>query len=169
MAQCHCKIHSSCFSSLAKKDFQCVTAAAEHCPGLRHPHRLRLRAYGFHRSRHPAQDLRCPADQSGLYIYRDSFVGQALKKSLTVDGQVIGETAKGVYFHRFLAPGKHVIGTESEFSDNTLTLVTEPGKNYYLRQYIKMGAFVGGANLEQISEEQAQRDLKGCCKLAASK
>ena len=110
-----------------------------------------------------------PADKSGLYIYRDSFVGQALKKSVTVDGQVIGETAKGVYFHRFLAPGKHVIGTESEFSDNNLTLVTEPGKNYYLRQYIKMGAFVGGANLEQISEAQAQRDLKDCCKLAASK
>lgn len=110
-----------------------------------------------------------PADKSGLYIYRDSFTGQALKKSLTVDGELIGETAKGVYFHRFLAPGKHVIGTESEFSDNTLTLVTEPGKNYYLRQYIKMGAFVGGAGLEQISEAQAQRDLTDCCKLAASK
>lgn len=109
-----------------------------------------------------------PADKSGLYIYRDSFVGQALKKSVTIDGQVIGETAKGVYFHRYLAPGKHEISTESEFSDNALTLVTEPGKNYYLRQYIKMGAFVGGANLEQISEEQAQRDLKSCCKLAAS-
>lgn len=110
-----------------------------------------------------------PADQSGLYIYRDSWVGQALKKSLIVDGELIGETAKGVYFHRFLAPGKHVISTESEFSDNAITLVTEPGKNYYLRQYIRMGMFVGGANLKLMSEEQAQQALKKCCKLAASK
>ncbi len=110
-----------------------------------------------------------PADKSGLYIYRDSFVGQALKKSLTVDGELIGETAKGVYFHRFLAPGKHVISTESEFSDNAITLVTEPGKNYYLRQYIRLGVFVGGANLKLMSEEQAQQALKSCCKLAASK
>ena len=33
---------------------------------------------------------------------------------------------------------------------------TDSGKNYYIKQYIKMGVFVGGANLEQVSESEGQ-------------
>lgn len=49
------------------------------------------------------------------------------------------------------------ISTESEFSPNDLLLDTEVGKNYYVRQYIKMGVFVGGAGLEKVSEDEGQR------------
>lgn len=109
-----------------------------------------------------------PADQAGLYIYRDSFAGKALKKSVSVDGKIIGETANKVYFHQFLSPGVHTIGTESEFSDNLIKLNADAGKNYYVRQYIKMGAFVGGAGLEIVPEAIGQADVQKC-ELAASK
>jgi hypothetical protein len=33
------------------------------------------------------------------------------------------------------------------------------GKNYFVRQFIKMGMFVGGAGVEQISEEQGKKDV----------
>ena len=33
------------------------------------------------------------------------------------------------------------------------------GKNYFIRQFIKMGVFVGGAGLEEISEEQGKTDV----------
>ena len=50
----------------------------------------------------------------------------------------------------------HTIATESEFSPNELTLATEAGKNYFVRQYMKMGVFVGGAGLETVDEVQGK-------------
>lgn len=35
----------------------------------------------------------------------------------------------------------------------------EAGKNYFVRQSIKTGAFVGGANLKEVSDEQGKADV----------
>lgn len=97
---------------------------------------------------------------AGVYIYRNSFVGKALKKDVWIDGKCIGESAPDVFFYTELEGGKtHKIDTESEFSPNTLELMFEPGKHYFIRQFIKMGVFVGGAGLEQIPEEQGKKDV----------
>lgn len=95
--------------------------------------------------------------QSGLYVFRDNSFGGALKKSLWVDGECLGESAPYVFFLTQVEGDKeHTISTESEFSPNDFTFYAEEGKNYYLRQYIKLGVFVGGANVEQVSEAKAQ-------------
>ena len=97
---------------------------------------------------------------AGVYIYRDSFVGKALKKDIWIDGKCVGERAPDVFFRTEVEGGKtHKIDTESEFSPNTLELMFESGKNYFIRQFIKMGVFVGGAGLEQIPEEQGKKDV----------
>ncbi|PTS86762.1 hypothetical protein DBR00_01575 [Pseudomonas sp. HMWF032] len=98
-------------------------------------------------------------DKAGLYIFRDSMLGSGLKKTVKINDQVIGETAINTYFYREIAPGTHVLSTESEFGDNTLTLNAVAGKTYYIRQYIKMGLFVGGANLEQVSEAEGRKGV----------
>jgi len=103
-----------------------------------------------------------PADQAGLYIYRDNFAGKALKKSVTLDGKLIGETANRVYFYKLVNAGSHTIGTESEFSDNVINLVAVGGKNYYIRQSIKIGVFVGGASLAVVPEAVGQAHLQKC-------
>ncbi|MDP3978592.1 MAG: DUF2846 domain-containing protein [Pseudomonas sp.] len=103
-----------------------------------------------------------PADKAGLYIYRDSFAGQALKKTVKIDGEVIGETANRTYFYRLVNPGNRVIATESEFSDNAIDLLAVAGQNHYVRQSIKMGVFVGGAKLQVIPEATAQAHLQKC-------
>lgn len=103
-----------------------------------------------------------PADQAGLYVYRDSFVGKGLKKTIKIDGEVIGETADRTYFYRLISPGNHVIATESEFSDNSINLQAIAGRNHYVRQSIKMGVFVGGAKLEVVPETTAQAHLQQC-------
>jgi len=51
----------------------------------------------------------------------------------------------------------HKIETESEFSPNTLELVVEAGKNYFIRQFIKMGVLSGGSDLEKMPEDQGQK------------
>lgn len=99
-----------------------------------------------------------PSDgKAGLYVYRDSFVGQALKKDIYVNGECLGESASDVFFYKEVEGNKqHKIETESEFSPNALEVFMDTGKNYFIRQFIKLGAFVGGADLEQIPEEKAK-------------
>lgn len=99
---------------------------------------------------------------AGLYIYRDSILGAALKKDILVDDKCIGESAPKVFFYEDVKGNQeHKISTESEFSPNELLLKVESGKNYFIRQYIKMGAFVGGANLEIIGEEEGKKAIAG--------
>ena len=94
---------------------------------------------------------------SGLYIYRDSFVGQALKKDIWIDGKCIGESAPDVFFYEEVKGGEqHIISTESEFSPNDLTINTIAGTNYFINQYIKIGVFVGGAGLELVDEAKGK-------------
>jgi len=94
--------------------------------------------------------------QAGLYVYRDSAFGAALKKDVWVDGKCLGESAPNVFFFTEVAPGNRKVSTESEFSPNDLAILVEAGKNYFVRQFIKMGVFVGGAGLETVPEEQGR-------------
>lgn len=112
------------------------------------------------------------ADKAGIYVYRsNSPVGAALKKNIWINDECIGETAKGVFFyHEVEGDLEHKISTESEFSPNDLFVKTESGKLYFIEQYIKMGVFVGGANLRKKDEETGKKELselmmaqKGSC------
>lgn len=98
---------------------------------------------------------------AGLYIYRDSMLGSALKKDVWVNDNCVGETAPKVFFYTEVEGGKkHKLSTESEFSPNDLFLETEAGKHYFVEQYIKMGVMVGGANLELVSEDNGKKAIK---------
>lgn len=93
------------------------------------------------------------AGKAAVYIFRDSFLGAGLKKDVWINGYCVGETAAHTFFH-VEVPGNatHHIATESEFSPNVLQLYMYAGQRYFIRQYIKMGVFVGGANLELVDE-----------------
>lgn len=98
---------------------------------------------------------------SGLYIYRNSFLGGALKKDVYINGKCLGQTAPDVFFYEEVKGNKeYKISTESEiFGDNDIALKAESGKNYFIRQYIKPGLVVGGADLELVSEQQGKKDV----------
>ena len=104
----------------------------------------------------PAQNV------AGLYIYRNSNLGGALKKSIYIDGELIGETGPMTYFFREITPGEHRLSTESEFSNNDLSINAVGGQNLFVRQYIKLGLFVGGANLELVPAEQGKQGVLEC-------
>lgn len=98
-----------------------------------------------------------PEGKAGLYIYRDSVLGSALKKDVWVDDECIGETSPHMFFYHVVEGDKeHKLSTESEFSPNDLLITTKSGENYFFEQYIKMGMFVGGANIEQVTEEKGK-------------
>ncbi|HLP97811.1 MAG TPA: DUF2846 domain-containing protein [Sideroxyarcus sp.] len=102
------------------------------------------------------------AKMAGVYIYRNSSFGGAIKKAVKIDNVVIGETAKYTYFHKEVSPGAHVLATQSEFGDNVLNFTAEEGKNYYFRQYMKLGAFVAGSGLEAVSEADRRAGVLEC-------
>jgi len=102
------------------------------------------------------------ANMAGVYIYRNSFVGKALTKALYIDGVKIGETANAVYFHREVKPGEHTLTTQAEFGDNSVKFNAAAGKNYFFRQYIKMGTFKGSAGIEAVSEEDGKQNVLQC-------
>lgn len=119
-----------------------------------------------------AKSFSPPTDgNAGLYIYRSSGVGAQLKKDIWIDNKCIGESAPNVFFYeKVKGNAEHKISTESEFSPNDLLLKTESGKNYFIKQYIKVGVFIGGAGLELIDEEEGKKDVselemavKGIC------
>ena len=109
-----------------------------------------------------AKEFNPPSEgTAGLYVYRSGSFGGALKKDVWVDGKCIGETAPNVFFYEEVQGDKeHKVSTESEFSPNELLVQTESGKHYFIRQYIKMGLFVGGAGLELVDEMEGKKAVK---------
>lgn len=119
-----------------------------------------------------AKQFNSPSEgNAGLYLYRSSGLGTALKKDLWVDGKCIGESAPNIFFYEEVkGNSEHKISTESEFSPNDLLITTESGKNYFIKQYMKPGVFVGGANIELVDEKEGKEDVselgmakKGIC------
>lgn len=109
-----------------------------------------------------AKQLRAPINGNAvIYVYRsNNVVGSALKKDVWVDGECLGETARGIFFYKEVSGNQeHTISTESEFSPNHLKFKTEAGKNYFVQQYIKPGVFVGGANLKLVDDVQGQKAI----------
>jgi len=110
-----------------------------------------------------AKEFNLPSDDhAGFYIYRKkTLAGAALKKDVWIDEKCIGETAQGVFFFEEIAGNKDItVSTESEFSPNNLVINAENGKNYFIEQYIKMGLFVGGANLKQVNEDEGKKEIQ---------
>ena len=98
---------------------------------------------------------------ANLYIYRATKVGQGLKKDIWLNDDCVGETANNMFFFKeIMGEGaEHKLSTESEFSANHLLLKAESGKSYFVEQYIKMGVFVGGANLRLVDETTAKNKI----------
>ncbi len=105
-----------------------------------------------------AKEFNPPSEgHAGLYIFRVAGVGTALKKDVWVDDKCIGETAQDVFFYEEVTGGElHKVSTESEFSPNILEVKTESGEHYFIKQYIKLGVFVGGAKLELVDDEKGR-------------
>jgi len=100
-------------------------------------------------------------DKSVIYIYRAGGFGGAIKIPVQLDGHVIGSTAPDVYFRVVTDAGNHKIVAQASY-DATLSLVTEPGKVYFVDQEAKWGVLYAGAGLEQVNESDGRAGVAKC-------
>lgn len=104
-----------------------------------------------------------PQGYAGLYLIREKqFKGSALEKRLYIDGRYIGKTMSGTFFYRLLRPGMHTVLTHSQLSNIGFKGIFDEGKNYFYSQDMTFGFFVGGSELNPITEEQAKKLLINC-------
>jgi len=98
---------------------------------------------------------------AGVYVYRSSYYGKLLPKDIWVDEKCLG-TSEGytMFYTQVLSNQEYTITTQSEFSPNSLKVFMEARKNYFIRQYIKPGIFILGANLEVVDELEAKETIK---------
>jgi Protein of unknown function (DUF2846) len=100
-------------------------------------------------------------DKSTIYVYRNESFGSAIVMTVSLNGKVAGQTGPQTYFVWEVDPGSHEIASHTE-NVSTLKLTTEPGKNYYVWQEVKMGAFMARSLLQQVDEETGRKGVLEC-------
>lgn len=109
-----------------------------------------------------AKSFVTPSDgTSNIYIYRDESMGAAIKMPLLLDGVSVGDTAAHTYLLKQVGPGKHTVVSKTE-NDASLDIDVAAGKNYYVWQEVKMGAFAARSALHLVEESKGQKAVKSC-------
>lgn len=106
-----------------------------------------------------AKDFRPGPDESAIYLIRDQSVAANTLIPVSIDGRAAGETAEQTYFFWVVPPGDHRLASHGE-SPAALTLSTEAGKVYFVRQEIRLGAWEPRISLQLVDEEQGRRGLR---------
>lgn len=94
-------------------------------------------------------------DRACIYIYRNETVGTAIRMTIDLDGQRLGETAIKTFLYKEVVPGKHTIVSHAS-NDDSITFDTVAGKSYYVWQKIKLAYPYAGANLQLVEEVEGK-------------
>lgn len=98
-----------------------------------------------------AKEFTPAPERAALYIYRSESFGGAIPMTVTVNGKAIGQTAAKTFFLLNVVPGKYTVESHAENVSN-LSLTTEPSKNYFIWQEVKMGMWMARSLLQQVDE-----------------
>lgn len=110
-----------------------------------------------------SKQFEVPADKSGIYLYRNENFGGAIAMTVALNGRVAGQTGPKTYFHWVVEPGQHEISSITE-NTSTLVLNTEPGRNYYIWQEVKMGLWTARSLLQEVDAATGQAGVLECKK-----
>lgn len=100
-------------------------------------------------------------EKANLYIYRNEFIGGAVRMEVEIDGKKVGQTGPKTYFALQVLPGDHTIVSKAE-NDSTLSVTTEAGKNYFVWQEVKMGILYARNKLQLVDEAAGKAGVAEC-------
>lgn len=104
-------------------------------------------------------------DKALIYLYRNEVFGAAIPISVSLDGQMAGQTGSKTFFLWEVSPGRHQLSSHAE-NVSTVEIDAAPGKNYYVWQEIKMGLFMARSQLHQVDEATGRAGVMECKLLA---
>jgi hypothetical protein len=94
-----------------------------------------------------------------VHFYRErAYVGSVRKMPIFVDEVKIADLVNGRYFTTKLDPGKHVFRCQTR--TEAISVVMEPGTEYYLRAEIIQGFTKNHWRLVQMSNPQGEADIQ---------
>lgn len=108
-----------------------------------------------------------PESKASIYIYRNETMGAAIPIGVVVNGVSLGQTAAKTYFMVNVPPGSYVVESHAE-RISRLPLSVAKGKNYFVWQEVKMGMWMAGSLLQQVTDEVGQAGVRESKLIASS-
>ncbi|MHB8481290.1 MAG: DUF2846 domain-containing protein [Nitrospiria bacterium] len=100
-------------------------------------------------------------NQSIILVYRNLNEGAGIPVVLFLDGKKLGEIPIKTYFRLEVAPGRHVIRSESD-DVSILEVFAEKGKIYFIRQKVTMGFTRSNVELDFVNEKRGNIEIREC-------
>jgi hypothetical protein len=107
-----------------------------------------------------AADLPQVEDGKGLVVFyrMDKLGGSAIRFNLNHASGTLGQLLRGTYLYKSVDPGEHTFWSQV-ISKDSITIVVEAGKTYYVEGVVRMGLYAGRPNFNQVSKERALKAL----------
>lgn len=114
-----------------------------------------------------AKSFTANPDKATIYIYRDEIYGGAIGMNIMLDGVYLGRTAAKTYFRVEVNAGDHTV---QSFAENTteMSLKTETGKIYFVRQEVKMGFLSARSEIYLVENGEGREAVQECKLIAAN-
>lgn len=100
-------------------------------------------------------------DKAVVYVFRNEAASAPWPIHVTLDQKDMGATAANTYFRWEVAPGRHILVSETE-NKAPLVLDTQAGRVYYVWQEISMGIFQPRSTLRTVDQATAEIALRDC-------
>jgi hypothetical protein len=100
------------------------------------------------------------AGEGRIYFYRsNSMLGAAVQPSVSLNGNVVGDSKPGGFFFVDAKAGPMEVTTATEV-EKKLTFTLEPRQTRYVRTVIGMGVFMGRVYPELVDPTEGEAELR---------
>ena len=94
-----------------------------------------------------------PADKGRIYFFRKSgFAGAALRPAILLNGEKVGTSAPGTWFHVDRAPGNYEVKS-SVLTDHVINFPVAAGETVYVETRTTMGVYLGHVKPRIVDEK----------------
>lgn len=108
-----------------------------------------------------AKTFRTKHGKANIYVYRTESFGGGGKMPVMLDAVSVGATAAKTYLLLEVKPGVHTLLSNSENSP-TVTFRAAAGKNYFVQQETKIGAWRPRSALHIVDEATGRAGVAQC-------
>ena len=107
-----------------------------------------------------AKTFTIPMEKGSVYLYRVGRVyASAVQLSVKINGLDAGGTGPNTFFKWDLLPGTYTFLSTTDESSAVVELEVEPGKNYFIRQDIRMGVITNRVKMKLVDHVQGREEV----------